>query len=121
MTTGNLYKNPSTKDCWVYCSSCSRCQDKGRYTKCNKCSGRYDPNGCIDTDNGDFCDCKNGILRWKTKNGKVLMSRFKANPFKGNVRYEKKSEDERDWDSYLKDMRNKMGDPNWNPVSIYED
>jgi hypothetical protein len=49
------------------------------------------------------------------------MSRFKTNPFKGNVRYEKKSEDERDWDSYLKDMRNKMGDPNWNPVSIYED
>jgi hypothetical protein len=49
------------------------------------------------------------------------MTRFKANPFKGQVKYQKKSEDERDWDSYVADMRNKMGDPNWNPISIYED
>ncbi len=89
--------------------------------KCGKCSGRYDPNGCIDVDPDDFCDCKNGVLRWKTKNGKILMTRFKANPFKGQVKYQKKSEDERDWDSYVADMRNKMGDPNWNPISIYED
>jgi hypothetical protein len=46
------------------------------------------------------------------------MTRFKTNPFKGEVKYEKKSEDERDWDSYVNDMREKMNDPNWNPITI---
>jgi len=49
------------------------------------------------------------------------MTRFKTNPFKSKVKYVKKSEDERDWDSYVKDMREKMDDPNWNPISIYEE
>ena len=38
-----------------------------------------------------------------------------------NEKYEKKSEDERDWDSYVADMREKMDDPNWNPIAIYEE
>ena len=121
MTTGNFYKNPSTKDCWVFCSSCNRCQDKGRYTKCNKCSGRYDPNGSIDPHPEDYCDCKNGVLRWRTQQGKLIMTRFKSNPFAGKVKYLKQSEDERDWDSYVKDMRGKMNDPNWNPITIVDE
>jgi hypothetical protein len=119
MTINGTYENPSNKPCWVYCGSCGRCGDKGRYTKCNKCSGRYDPNGKIDVNNDDFCDCKNGVLRWKTKQGRLIVTRFKSNPFAGKVSYEKKSQDEMDWDSYVSDMRNKMGDPNWNPITYY--
>ena len=121
MTQRIVTINPVKKDCWTFCSSCNRCQDKGRYTKCGDCSGRYDPNLTTDPDPDDFCDCKNGNLRWKTKQGKLLMTRFKTNPFKGKVTYEKKSEDERDWDSYVKDMREKMGDPNWNPITIVDE
>jgi hypothetical protein len=121
MTLPGSYQNPSTKACWVYCSSCSRCQDKGRYNKCNGCSGRYDPAGKIDVHNEDFCDCRNGVLRWRTQEGKLLITRFKTNPFKGTVKYEKKSEDERDWDSYVADMQEKMDDPNFSPITIYED
>jgi hypothetical protein len=119
MTAVGTHKNPSEKPCWIYCGSCGRCGDKGRYTKCNGCSGRYDPNGTTDVDNDDFCDCKNGTLRWKTKSGKLIITKFKSNPFAGEVKYQKKSEDERDWDSYVKDMREKMQDPNWNPISFY--
>jgi hypothetical protein len=49
------------------------------------------------------------------------MTKFKTNPFKGQVKYEKISEDERDWDSYVNDMREKMNDPNFNPITITED
>lgn len=121
MTTKNFYKNPSTKDCWIFCSSCNRCQDKGRYTKCNQCSGRYDPNGSIDPHPEDYCDCKNGVLRWRTQQGKLIMTKFKSNPFAGKVKYLKQSQDERDWDSYVKDMREKMNDPNWNPITIVDE
>jgi hypothetical protein len=113
--------NPTDRWCWVFCPSCNRCQDKGRYTKCNGCSGRYDPELIIKADSEDFCDCKNGTLRWKTQQGKLVMTKFKSNPFKSQVKYEKKSDDERDWDSYVKDMREKLNDPNWDPITYYED
>lgn len=119
MAANGSFKNPSERDCWSYCFSCGRCQDKGRYTKCNGCSGRYDPSGVIEPHSEDFCDCRNGVLRWRTKEGRILMTRFKSNPYAGSVTYEKKSEDERDWESYLKDMREKMNDPDWNPITIY--
>lgn len=121
MTIKGTYKNPTENPCWVFCPSCNRCQDKGRYTKCKGCSGRFDPEGVIDPDIDDYCDCKNGNLRWKTKQGKLLMTRFRTNPFKGTVKYEKKSEDERDWDSYVKDMREKLNDPNWDPIAIVDE
>jgi len=118
MAAKGSYQNPSTKECWKYCYSCGRCENKGRYSKCITCSGRYDPNGTVDAHQDDYCDCRNGILRWKTRDGKVVITRFKSNPYAGSVMYEKKSQDERDWDSYLKDMREKMNDPNWNPITI---
>ena len=121
MALPGSYENPSNKPCWTLCTSCTRCGDKGRYTKCNQCSGRYDPFGEVVPDQGDFCDCKNGTLRWKTQEGRLIMTKFKTNPFKGQVKYEKISEDERDWDSYVNDMREKMNDPNFNPITITED
>jgi hypothetical protein len=67
----------------------------------------------IDINNDDYCDCKNG--------GKSFIVKFKSNPFKAKVTYEKKSEDERDWDSYVSDMREKMNDPTWNPITIVDE
>lgn len=121
MSAKGSYKNPTENLCWTFCSSCSRCQDKGRYSKCKSCSGRYDPEGVIAPDPDDYCDCKNGVLRWRTKEGRLIMTNFKTNPFKGQVKYEKKSEDERDWDSYVSDMREKMNDPDWNPITIVDE
>jgi hypothetical protein len=121
MAADGSYQNPSNKDCWTYCTSCSRCADKGRYTHCNKCSGRFDPKGKIEVHPEDFCDCKNGTLRWRTQEGRIIMTKFKSNPFKGQVKYEQKSEDERDWDSYVSDMREKMDDPTWNPITIVDE
>jgi hypothetical protein len=121
MTLPGTYENPSTKPCWAFCSSCNRCQDKGRYSKCVSCSGRYDPLGKTDPHPDDFCDCKNGVLRWITREGRLIITRFKSNPFKGKVKYEKKTQDERDWDSYVKDMREKLGDPHFNPITIVDE
>jgi len=121
MPVKGSFRNPTERDCWVFCPSCNRCQDKGRYTKCNKCSGRYDPEGITEPDVHDYCDCKNGWLRWRTRDGKLIMVKFTSNPFKGKVTYKKKSEDERDWDSYVNDMREKLNDPNWNPITITEE
>lgn len=118
MAAAGSYQNPTEKQCWSYCFSCGRCEDKGRFTKCKGCSGRYDPQGRIEPHPEDFCDCRNGTLRWKTQTGKVIITKFRSNPYAGSVTYEKKSEDERDWESYLKDMREKMNDPDWNPMTI---
>ena len=60
-------------------------------------------------------------MRWRTQEGKLIITRFKSNPFKGKVNYEKKTQDERDWDSYVKDMREKLGDPNFNPITIVDE
>jgi hypothetical protein len=49
------------------------------------------------------------------------MTKFTTNPFRGQVKYEKQSEDERDWDSYVSDMREKMDNPYFNPIVITED
>lgn len=118
MAAKGTHENPTNKSCWSYCFSCGRCSDKGKYDKCKGCSGRYDPTGMIDPDQDDYCDCRNGVLRWKTKSGRIVMTRFKSNPFAGSVQIEQKTEDERDWDSYVGDMREKMNDPNWNPITI---
>lgn len=121
MVARGTYKNAVENWCWIFCPSCNRCQDKGKYSKCNGCSGRFDPEGTIEPDPQDFCDCRNGILRWKTKQGRLIITKFKSNPFKGTVKYEKKSEDERDWDSYVNDMREKLNDPHWNPITIIDE
>jgi len=121
MAANGTYRNPSTKDCWRFCSSCNRCGYKGKYAKCADCIGRYDPSGRIDPHPDDFCQCTEGVLRWRTQEGRVIITRFRSDPFAGEVKYQKKSEDERDWDSYVADMREKMNDPNWNPITIYEE
>lgn len=69
---------------------------------------------CVD----DYCRCTEGILQWVTKDGKLLQVRLRSDPYASTVQYEAQSDDEADWDSYIKDMREKLGDEHWDPVQF---
>lgn len=117
MALPGSFQNASEKDCWQTCSSCFRCANKTRYTKCGDCSGRHDPFGQMGPDHDDYCECTKGVLRWREKtNGRVLISRLKGDPFAGKTVTERETEDERDWDRYLQDTREKMDNPTWDPI-----
>lgn len=110
--------NPSDKSCFALCKSCYRCGDKGRYAKCQTCSGRHDPFEKIPEDPDDFCQCTQGVLRWKTRNGKLIIRRMKNDPFAGQVITQSKTQDERDWENYLVDLRERMDDETYNPIIV---
>ena len=111
--------NPSDKPCWVACASCHRCYDKGRWgSRCVECSGRHDPNLRIYPDRDDVCECRNGILRWKTQTGRRIIAKF--DPSTGNVIEEKKTQDEADYNAYLKEQREKRDDEHWDPIQVTE-
>ena len=112
------YLNPSHEPCWETCSVCYRCANKGRYTKCNKCSGRHDPFLRVDPDPDDFCQCTEGVLRWRAKNGQLVIRKYNGNPFENKIQTEKITEDEKDWNAYLDDMREKLDDSDYNPIQI---
>lgn len=112
-------RNPSEKSCWVACVSCHRCADKGRWSSCASCSGRHDPQLRFYPDPDDVCSCSQGILRWRTQKGKRIVVPFKDNPFAGKVQSERNTMDESDWQSYLKQGKERYGE-NWDPV-IFED
>jgi hypothetical protein len=121
MAAPGSYANPSHKYCWETCKACFRCANKGCKASCNSCSGRHDPFGHVDADIDDYCDCKNGVLRWRTQKGQLVVSRYKKDPFQGKVTMEKETQDQRDWDQYLRDMREKLDNPTWDPVSIEDE
>jgi hypothetical protein len=112
--------NPALKKCWETCGACGRCNKKGTNAcpEPNLCSGRYDPKGVIDPDRDDYCECKIGVLRWKTKEGKKIIVRYQTNPFQGRVVKENRTEDERDWDAFCRDQSERLGIENWNPITI---
>lgn len=110
--------NPSAKTCWSTCGACYRCKDKGRYTACGKCSGRHDPFLQTDVDPDDFCSCTEGILRWRSKAGQLIVRKYKSNPFESKVISESKTEDEQEWDAYVHDLREKFDDPNYDPITV---
>jgi hypothetical protein len=114
------YQNPFLKSCWETCGACGRCDKKGK-RGCPQpwtCSGRFDPHGRIDPDRDDFCDCKNGILRWKTQKGQRIITPYNGNPFGGQVMAKSKTQDEKDWDAYLNDMQEKLDNPDYSPIQI---
>lgn len=110
--------NPSYRWCWSTCSACFRCGDKGRYAQCSGCSGRHDPHHAVDPDPDDFCMCKENILRWRAKNGQLVVIKYNKNPFDNTVITESKTEDEKEWDAYLMDVRERMDNPDWDPIQI---
>ncbi len=120
MAAPGSYPNASQLPCWETCGSCYRCKDKGRYTKCNKCSGRHDPFGRHGPDLDDYCDCVNNKLRWRTQEGQLIITPFKKNPFEGEIVMEKKTSDEADWDAYVNDLREKMQNPEFTPIYLEE-
>lgn len=113
-------QNPSDKHCWSMCSSCYRCSQKGCMSACASCSGRHDPNDRRYPDPDDYCRCAEGILQYKTQNGKLIVKKFYQNPFGGTVKTESASQDETDWQAYLKASREKLDDPNWDPITFYD-
>ena len=118
MSAPGTYQNPSTRDCWVTCKACMRCAQRGKYAKCVGCSGRHDPFGITDPHPDDTCTCTEGVLRFVTAEGKRTIVRYKSNPFAGTVTNTAKTQDERDWDSYLTSVREKMENPYFDPIII---
>ena len=113
-----ITQNPSSKPCWETCAACYRCKDKGRYTKCHSCSGRHDPFLRTDPDPDDFCSCTEGILRWRAKDGRLIVSKYRSNPFATKLITETKTQDEKDWEAYVWDLREKLDNPNYDPILI---
>lgn len=117
--SGDIWRNPSDLSCFKACTSCFRCEDKGKYAKCNRCSGRHDPEMERDPyDIDDKCRCTEGILQLRTKDGRFIKTKFPHDPFDGNVKTDAVSQDEQDWNDYLYEMRSKYDDPDWDPIQF---
>lgn len=119
-TAKGTYRDPVTRPCWVACSSCLRCEKKGTSAcpKPNTCSGRPDREGMRVPHPDDYCECKVGVMRWVTKEERVIIRRFLSNPFKGHVQTDAVSEDERDWNAFVTEKREQFNNPDWDPISI---
>lgn len=115
--------NPSEKRCFKLCASCFKCEDKGKYASCSTCSGRHDPGAAQKFDPYDvdsFCDCRNGVLRHRTQNGKLIIRRFMSNPYKGSVKTDAETQDERDWNNFVREKQEQLGDPNFSPITFQD-
>lgn len=121
LTARHTYSDPAKKRCFNGCLSCFRCANKGMKTECDSCSGRPDPAGQRIPCRDDFCDCRNGVMRWLTKEGRLVVRKYMSNPFMGTVQTDAKTKDEEDWNSYLAEKREKLNDPEWNPIVTTED
>lgn len=113
--------NPSDKACFEICVACHRCERKGTFAKCATCSGCHDPQERKDPyDIDNKCRCKEGVLQWRHKNGKLIVAQYPHNPFRQGVKTADETQDERDYQAYLKSAREKLNDPHYDPV-IYDD
>lgn len=115
----NNRENPSELRCWRTCGSCFRCADKGEHPWCWKCSGRHDPKRKRDPyDIDDHCRCTEGVLQYRLQTGQMLQRRFESNPFRSRVTTDAESEDDRDWNRYVDEKREKYDDPTWDPIQF---
>lgn len=113
--------NPSDRPCWRTCPSCYKCSNKGQDAKCQTCSGRHDPGVTLKFDPYDidcYCDCRNGILRHRTQDGRLIVRHFLSDPFGGKVSTDAETEDERDWNAFVAEKREYLNDPNWDPLEF---
>jgi hypothetical protein len=109
--------NPSDLSCFDLCQSCFRCENKGTFAKCQHCSGRHDPELRRDPyDIDDICRCSEGILQYRTQRGIMIQRRFLSNPYGGKVKTDAVSTDEDDWNSYINEKREALGNEDWDPV-----
>lgn len=122
MAPTGTYRNPANKYCFTMCKSCFRCDKRGS-SACpspNKCSGRPDKEGIRDPKPDDFCDCKNGVMRWVTKKGQLIIRRYTSNPFAAEVTTDTESTDDRDWGSYVAEQRELLNDEFYDPIVFDE-
>lgn len=111
--------NPSDRWCWRTCGSCYRCGDKGTRALCTSCSGRHDPQFRRDPyDIDDQCRCTEGILQIRVKSGRLIRRRFATNPFAGSVKVDQETKDERDWGTWIREKREQLDDPTFDPVTF---
>jgi hypothetical protein len=59
-------------------------------------------------------------MQYRLQTGKMLIRQFSHNPFQGGVQQVRESEDERDWNAYLKSERERRGDPSWDAVQFQD-
>lgn len=121
ITSRHRYRDPVNKHCFRPCVSCFRCANKGMKIECDSCSGRPDPTGERIPHTDDFCDCRNGVMRWMTKDGRLVVRRFMSNPFKGTVKTDAVTSDESDWNAYLYERREQIDNPEWDPIIVTEE
>lgn len=110
----------SDRRCWIPCQSCFRCADKGKYDKCNNCTGHHDVKYLRDPyDVDDYCRCKEGIFQYRTSKGHLIIRKFPKNPFRGSWKSDAASTgDESDWDSYLQQLREELDNASYDPVQF---
>lgn len=122
MAALGTHLDPALRPCFTQCTACFRCDRRreGSGQNCNGCSGRPDPAGFIDPHPEDICTCREGVLRWVTKNGKLIQRKFDHNPFKGKIDFVAESQDEVDWRSYVNQERERRGIEDWDPIQVYE-
>lgn len=118
MASKGYYRNPTTRPCWETCQACYRCAAKGTRAACSSCSGRHDIGGTVDPHPDDICRCTEGILQYVKENGKMVQVRYKTNPFKGEVMMKKKTQDERDWEAYLNELRERFDNAFYDPIEV---
>ena len=58
------------------------------------------------------------VLRHMTQTGRLIVRNFPQNPFENKVVQDLETQDERDWQAYIKAMREYYDDPYWDPVKF---
>ncbi len=112
------YRDPLDRHCWRTCMSCRRCSNKGSRPECHSCSGREDEFGQKVPNIDDKCRCTEGILQLVTKDNRFLQVKMLSNPFKGTIKRDAITEDERDYEEYLKSERERRNDKSWDPIQF---
>lgn len=120
MAANGTYENPADKRCWETCQGCYRCAAKGTRLACRGCSGRFDLHGVTDPIEDDRCRCTEGILQYVKKDATFVQIKYRINPFKGKVLQIEKTEDERDWEAYLNELRERFEDEHYDPIQAQD-
>lgn len=109
--------NPADRSCFIPCVSCNRCAQKGSMAACSSCSGRFDPKLRRDPyDIDDRCRCREGVLQYRTKMGRLVIVKLPTNPFKKRMVFDAMSQDEKEWERYVDEERERLNDPGFDPV-----
>lgn len=53
-----------------------------------------------------------------TMKGQFIQRKFTSDPFAGKVQTDAETQDERDWNQFVKEKREMLNDPTWDPVTI---